>query len=76
MGYYNEWDFDNLDKEQMWELLTDLSICEDETIRVVTSINGYSEETMLDILYATTGLRNFEQLADEYGLINDEDDEY
>lgn len=72
---YNEWDFANLDKEQMWELLTDLSICEDETIRVVTSINGYSEETMLDILYATTGLRNFDQLADEYGLIEEDEDE-
>lgn len=33
---------------------------------------------MLDILYATTGLRSFEQLADEYGLIEEEydDDDY
>ena len=70
-------DYANLNTEEMWDLLENYC-CSEETIRVVTSINGYSKETMLDILYATTGLRSFEQLADEYGLIEEEydDDDY
>ena len=32
---------------------------------LVTDINGYNEETMLDVLYARTGYRNFEQLEEE-----------
>jgi len=70
-------DYANLNTEEMWDLLENYC-CSEETIRVVTSINGYSEETMLNILYATTGLRSFEQLADEYGLIEEEydDDDY
>lgn len=66
-------DYNNLTLDEMWDLFLDLGICSEETLRVVTSINGYNEETMLDILYATTGLRNIEQLADEYELWEDEE---
>lgn len=52
----------------MWEYLEDNVGVSDETLRVVTDINGYSEETLLDILYAVTGYRNFEQTEDEYGI--------
>lgn len=48
-------------KEEMWEALLNLGVSE-ETIQVVTDINGYSEETMEDILYATRGYRSFEQM--------------
>jgi hypothetical protein len=37
---------------------------EDE-MRLVTCINGYSEETMLSILYARTAYRSLEQLTEE-----------
>lgn len=47
----------------MWDKLEELGVSE-ETIQVVTSINGYSEETMEDILYTVTGYRSFEQLED------------
>lgn len=50
-----------MDKNKMWDKLKELGVSE-QTLQVVTSINGYSEETMLDILYAVTGYRNFEQL--------------
>lgn len=64
--------FEGMEIDQVWDLFIELAICSEETLDVVTSINGYSMETMYDILYATTGLRNFEQLANEYGLdIND-----
>ena len=68
-------DYANLSLDEMWDLMLDLGICSEETLRVVTSINGYNEETMCDILYATVGLRNFEQVADEYGLIEEDNDE-
>ena len=53
-----------MNKEQMWEVLSAYGVSE-QTLQVVTDINGYSEETMLDILYAVTGYRNFEQLQEE-----------
>ena len=49
--------------EQMWERLSDMDVSE-QTLQIVTDINGYSEETLLDILYAHTGYRNFEQLEE------------
>ena len=55
----------NMNKNEMWEKLLELGVCE-QTLQVVTDINGYSEETMEDILYAVTGERDFEQLDCEY----------
>ena len=46
---------------EMWDALLDLGVCE-QALQIVTSINGYNEETMLDVLYAHTGYRNFDQL--------------
>lgn len=48
----------------MWDKLQEIGVSE-QTIRVVTDINGYNEQSMLDILYAVTGYRNFEQLKEE-----------
>lgn len=45
----------------MWDTLIEMGVSE-ETIQVVTDINGYNEESMEDILYATTGYRSFDQL--------------
>ena len=52
-------------KEQMWEVLEEQIGVSQKTLDVVTCINGYSEETMCDILYAVTGYRNFEQYEEE-----------
>ena len=49
----------------MWDYLTESGIATEEELQLVTCINGYNEETMLDILYARTGYRNFEQLETE-----------
>lgn len=46
---------------EMWERLEELGVSE-QTLQIVTDINGYNNETMLDILYAHTGYRNFDQL--------------
>jgi hypothetical protein len=47
--------------DNLWETLVDYSIATDEELQLVTSINGYSEETLNDILYCRTGYRDFEQ---------------
>ena len=47
--------------EEMWNTLLILGVSE-ETLNIVKCINGYSKETMQDILYATTGYRSFEQI--------------
>jgi len=54
-----------MNKDEMWSRLEEIGVSE-ETLRVVTDINGYSEDTMLDILYVVTGYRNFEQLEEEW----------
>ena len=52
-------------KDEMWDRLVDEGIATEEEINLVTDINGYTEEALLDILYARTGYRNFEQMEDE-----------
>ena len=49
--------------ERMWETLLELGVSE-QTLQIVTCINGYNEDAMRDILYAHTGLRDFDQLED------------
>lgn len=44
---------------KMWETLLDLGVSE-ETLQVVTDINGYNERALLDILYATQGENMFD----------------
>lgn len=45
----------------MWDTLLELGVSE-ETLQVVTYINGYNEEAMCAILYAKYGYRSFDQL--------------
>lgn len=51
--------------EDMHEYLINYGIATDDEISLVSSINGYHENTMEDIVYVKTGYRNFEQLKDE-----------
>lgn len=53
----------NLTIAEMWEELESLGVSE-QTLQIVTVINGYNKETLLDVLYAHTGYRNFDQLED------------
>lgn len=45
-----------------WDYLVDNEICSEETLKVVTSINGYNIDTLKDVLFATTGYRDLAQL--------------
>jgi len=52
-------------KEQIWEYLLYNGLATEDEIRLVTTINGFNEESLNDILYARTGYRDIEQLEDE-----------
>ena len=51
--------------DEMWDYLEDNMIATKDELTLVTNINGYNETSMLDILYAKTGYRNFDQLEEE-----------
>ena len=46
---------------EMWDTLLELGVSE-QTLQVVTDINGYNEQSMKDILYSVTGYKDFDQL--------------
>lgn len=50
--------------EAMWDELIDLGISE-ETLQVVTDINGYNTGALEGVLYSRTGYRSFDQLDKE-----------
>ena len=49
--------------DQMWDSLIEQGVSE-QTLQIVTAINGYSTETMENVLYAHTGYRGFAQIED------------
>ena len=51
----------NLSINEMWGTLLEMGVSE-QTLQVVTNINGYNEQSMKDILYVVTGYRDFDQL--------------
>ena len=51
----------NLTINKMWDTLLDLGVSE-QTLQVVTDINGYNEQAMKNILYSVTGYNDFDQL--------------
>lgn len=60
---------DNFSVDEMRSMLVnDTAIVSEEAMDLICRINGYAEDTMYDILYAATGLKSFDRLAEEYGL--------
>lgn len=47
--------------EKMWDLLLENEIATEDELQLVTSINGYNEQALLDILYCRTGYRDFDE---------------
>jgi len=46
---------------KLWEQILERNIVSEETLRIVTDINGYNIETLNDVIYAATGYRSLEQ---------------
>lgn len=52
-------------KDMLWNFIRDNSIATEDEMSLVTNINGYSEETMMDIIFARTGNRSIEQCYED-----------
>lgn len=48
----------------IWDYLAENLIATEEELQLITSINGFSEDTLNDVIYARTGYRSFEQLQE------------
>lgn len=55
----------NHDVSEMWDTLQDMYGVSEETLQIITSINGYNTDTMESVLYAVAGLNSFDQDEDE-----------
>lgn len=49
----------------VWDYLINSEIATEDTLRIITCINGYNLETLNDVLYAVTGYRDIEQIENE-----------
>ena len=52
--------------EQAWDELKERYGVSEETLQIITNINGYSLKTLEDVLHAVTGYQDFEQARKEY----------
>ena len=50
------------DKQHIWDYLIDNGYCSEETLLVATKLNGYSEKTLLNVLYILTGYLSLDQI--------------
>ena len=51
----------NKEIEKLWDLLVNYELASEESLKLVTCLNGYSLETMESVLYALTGYHSYEQ---------------
>ena len=47
-----------MELEKYYDYLIDSSIASEETINIITDINGYNEQTLDNVLYCVTGYRD------------------
>lgn len=70
----------------LYDFIVMNEVATEEEISLVTCINGYNAETMMDIIWARCALRSIEQCESEgmycsdelleyYGLLDEEDEE-
>jgi len=45
----------NKELNKLWDLLVNYELASEETLKLVTCLNGYNLETMESVLYALTG---------------------
>lgn len=54
-----------MEVSEAWDILEDYYNVSEETLRIITDINGYSMNTMEEVLFAVAGESDFEDLEDE-----------
>lgn len=55
------------EESKLYDWLINNNIASEETLRIITDINGYSLQTLNDVLYAVTGYRSKEQYEESEG---------
>ena len=50
---------------ELWDWLVDMGIATEKELGLITDINGYSVETLNDVLYSRTGYRDRGQYENE-----------
>ena len=53
------------DVSNLWDEIIELGIANEGELQLVTDINGYSVETLNDIIYARTGYNDIYQVKGE-----------
>lgn len=54
---------ENITIEVAWDYLEEIGVAK-ETLEIITNINGYTLETLQDVLYVVTGYREFDQIEE------------
>lgn len=62
----NDENLTNTEKEynELWDLLVDNKIATNDELNLISYINGWSIETLNDVLYARTGYRDIKQFKE------------
>ena len=55
----------NTEINKLWDMLILHNLATEETLKIITSINGYTLKTLNDVLYAVTGYRSMDQYLAE-----------
>ena len=55
----------NTEINELWDWMILHNLATQETLKIITSINGYTLETLLDVLYVVTGYRSWDQYLAE-----------
>jgi hypothetical protein len=63
------------DVSELWDKLLEEDLFTEEELQLVTSLNGYSIETLNDALYVRHGYRTHGQMQDEEEDEDEEDNE-
>lgn len=50
--------------ENLWDLIINYELASESTLQLVTRLNGYTLETMENVLYALTGYGSYEQFME------------
>lgn len=53
-----------MDRYDIWDAIIEYGIATAEELELVTSINGYNNDTLNDVIYVRTGYRDIEQLSE------------
>ena len=50
--------------EKLWDLIVNYELATESTLQLVTRLNGYTLETMENVLYALNGYHSYDQFME------------